>query len=139
MKCKNVLALILFQAIGFSASSAAPLGDQEKIPADIKGVWDIFPGDDRLLPGNAVEFFQKDGRWEGRFTAASGSSFPLESVKLEGDTLSFSFLTIPGEPDSAWFYAAKIANGRMAGTCRYSALDDEIPFTAEKRKSIVDG
>ncbi len=134
MKCKTASALILFWAIGVAASQASPIGFQEKTPADIKGVWDIVPGDDRLLTGNAVEFLLKDGRWAGHFTAASGSSFPLASVNLEGDMLSFSFLAIPGEPESAWFYAAKIVNGRMAGTCRYSAHDDEIPFTAEKRK-----
>jgi len=123
----------LILALGLSSSLALP----QENSADLSGIWDIIPGDNRLNQGAFVEFALKDGRWTGKFTAPSGQEFPLDSVILKDRSVCFSFMAIAGEPESSWTYEAKLTAGLMEGSCNYYG-QDSIPFTATKRKDYFD-
>lgn len=134
MKRSISFGLILSGLMMVLASAAAMAARQTEKP-DIAGLWEITPADNRLLAGNVVEFFLKDGRWAGKFTVANGNVYALSSVALEENRLSFSFEAVDGAgPDGSWFYAARLVEGRMEGTCWYGSQNEEIPFIANKRK-----
>ena len=134
MKQKTFYGLVLAGLMMVPASVSALVARQTEKP-DIAGVWEITPADNRLLAGNIVEFIFKDDRWAGKFTVANGNVFALSSVALEENRLSFSFEAVDGAgPDGSWFYVARLAEGRMEGTCWYGSQTEEIPFIANKRK-----
>jgi hypothetical protein len=122
------IAGLILALISFVSAS----GLQAKSP-DIAGLWDITLGAGQSGDIH-VEFLLKDGRWEGKFKAVSGEFFPLDSIKLEGNRLSFAWTLGDGGPDAIWSYDAKVDGDIMEGACRYMTLPDQT-FSAKKRKA----
>ena len=64
----------------------------------------------------SVHLQQKSGEWSGRIDIPQQRlvGFPLTGIAVEGDSVTFAILGIPGEPT----FDGRLANGRISGEYR---------------------